>query len=113
METLARLQDWYREQCDGRWERRFGVKIDTLDNPGWSLTIDLSGTVLDDKEFIPTAYGIDEDDSHPDDDDWLICRVEDSQFRAYGGPAKLDEMARVFLAWADDEAPEEDEDEDA
>ncbi len=40
-DILAWLQDWYRSRCDGTWEHSYGVKIDTLDNPGWLVTVDL------------------------------------------------------------------------
>jgi len=33
--VMERIQDWYRRQCDGDWEHSYGVKIETLDNPGW------------------------------------------------------------------------------
>ena len=35
------LQDWYLEQCDGNWEHENQIKIYTLDNPGWTIKIDL------------------------------------------------------------------------
>ena len=38
------LEQWYVAQCDGDWEHAKGVKIETLDNPGWLLTVDLAGT---------------------------------------------------------------------
>jgi hypothetical protein len=44
MDPLTRLQSWYSAQCDGDWEHAFGVKIETVDNPGWRVTIDLAGT---------------------------------------------------------------------
>jgi hypothetical protein len=44
---LARLQAWYRAQCDGDWEHQHGVHIGTLDNPGWDVRIDLAGTYLE------------------------------------------------------------------
>jgi hypothetical protein len=44
MDAITRLQMWYLGQCDGSWEHQFGVRIETLDNPGWSVTIDLDGT---------------------------------------------------------------------
>jgi len=31
---LQFLQEWYLEQCNGDWEHEFGIKIETLDNPG-------------------------------------------------------------------------------
>ena len=56
------LQRWYAEQCNGDWEHEFGIKIETLDNPGWNLEIDLSGTgfegqVLSKSKLVPPAGG--------------------------------------------------------
>jgi len=47
MNALSELQKWYFAQCDGDWEHSYGVRIDTVDNPGWTLEIDLVGTNLD------------------------------------------------------------------
>jgi hypothetical protein len=46
MDIIARLQNWYAAQCDGNWEHAWGIKIDTLDNPGWTVTIYLHDTPL-------------------------------------------------------------------
>ncbi len=35
--ALSRLQRWYSAQCDGDWEHGLGVRIETLDNPGWMV----------------------------------------------------------------------------
>ena len=43
---LEWLQDWYLKQCDGGWEHEYGIKIETLDNPGWKVIIDLAYTEL-------------------------------------------------------------------
>ena len=45
-DELSWLQQWYSAHCDGEWEHGFGVTIATLDNPGWSVTIDVEGTQL-------------------------------------------------------------------
>ena len=47
MNTLQRLQAWYAEQCDGKWENDQGVSIQSCDNPGWWIKIDLQGTRLE------------------------------------------------------------------
>jgi hypothetical protein len=39
------LQNWYLAKCDGDWEHEFGISIETLDNSGWMVTIDLSNTI--------------------------------------------------------------------
>ncbi|MGW1432997.1 Imm53 family immunity protein [Streptomyces sp. NPDC002431] len=41
------LQGWYSAQCDEDWEHEWGVRINTLDNPGWSVRIDLEDTDLE------------------------------------------------------------------
>ena len=50
-DVLEWLQKWYLSQADGEWEHEHGIKIDTLDNPGWSVTLSLAGTILDSKKF--------------------------------------------------------------
>jgi hypothetical protein len=44
MENTAWLAEWYIKNCNGDWEHQYGVKIETLDNPGWHVEIDLIGT---------------------------------------------------------------------
>lgn len=97
MSAIQKLQEWYRSRCDGDWEHSFGVKIDTLDNPGWTVAIDLTDTPLEKKTFAPYEYKF-------TDIDWIVCRVEERQFRARGGPMKLEELIEVFLRWKDEKA---------
>lgn len=52
---LQWIQEWYKSNCDGYWEHMYGVKIDTLDNPGWIVHIDLIDTPLEQKEFVLPA----------------------------------------------------------
>ena len=98
---LQELQDWYRSRCDGEWEHGFGVKIGTLDNPGWSLTIDLVGSGLEGKAFQPVSRGVGLD-SFPEGTEWLVCKIEANQFHGFVGPSNLEEMIRVFLRWKDE-----------
>lgn len=93
--TVSVLQDWYASQCDGDWEHRFGVRIETLDNPGWRVKIDLAGTPLENKLFAEVSV------LDPDNDpEWIHCRIAYGAFHGAGGPGKLDEILRQFLAWA-------------
>ena len=50
-EDLMWLSEWFSHQCDGDWEHEYGIRIGTLDNPGWRLRISLIGTNLENKEF--------------------------------------------------------------
>jgi hypothetical protein len=99
MDALGRLQHWYLDQCDEDWEHSYGVKIDTLDNPGWSVEIDLAETELVGKSFETFHYGMFED-AETSGINWIFCKVEGDKFSARGGPLKLEEMINVFLKWA-------------
>lgn len=60
--VLDWLQSWYGAQCDGDWEHARGVVIDTLDNPGWAVRIDLQETDLAEREYSPQQVDRDEHD---------------------------------------------------
>jgi hypothetical protein len=97
MDALKRLQSWYARECDGDWEHTSGVKIESLDNPGWSLTIDVYETDLNDRPF-----PIIERTATPANlDDWIYCRVQDGRFFGAGGPSNLGELLEAFLQWAE------------
>lgn len=91
---LLWLQNWYESQCDGDWEHQYGVKIGTLDNPGWTVDISLEGTEMEDRAFIDMRRDISEND-------WIICRVRDRVFQASGGPRNLEDILRVFKDWVE------------
>lgn len=93
MTTVGRLQSWYSKQCNGEWEHSYGVRIGTLDNPGWSVEIDLAGTSLADRplEKIQRDSGT----------DWILCELYADQFRGFGGPSNLGEILDIFLSWAE------------
>lgn len=93
MNVLTHLQEWYESQCNDDWEHQFGVEIDTLDNPGWNVTIDLDDTNLAGKPFKEIK------DIEPERD-WIHCWVDGAKFRGIGGPRKLEEILRIFVDWA-------------
>jgi len=87
------VQSWYHSQSYDDWEHWHGVRIDTLDNPGWSVDIDLIDTELEDRKFIEVEYD-------RSDNDWIMCRVKNNVFEGRGGPEKLIEILNVFKKWA-------------
>lgn len=95
---LPRLQRWYLSQCDGDWEHSCGVKIGTLDNPGWSLEVNLESTKLKSRAFSAIKRGLDVPKPNAD---WFTCHVEDHRFKGFGGPEKLAELISIFLNWAE------------
>ena len=94
MNELRRLQDWYVAQCDGDWEHSYGLRIATLDNPGWTVTID-----LEDTEYVGVSFA-ELKDMAPDRD-WIRCWVEGSAWHGDGGPLMLTTILGHFLDWAD------------
>lgn len=92
MAGLERLERWYLTHCNGDWEHQSGVTIETLDNPGWRVTINLAGTEGESKtletirqERTPT--------------DWVVYWIENRKFNAACGPANLSEIIDIFCDW--------------
>lgn len=92
MSTLKWLENWYFQQCDGDWEHGYGVKIDTLDNPGWSVKINLEGTELEDKSFNTLEL-------EKTEEDWIHCRIKEGWFEGFGGAFNLEDILSVFKDW--------------
>lgn len=97
MDLLQWLQDWFSSVADGGWEHTYCIKIDTLDNPGWGVQIDVYGTPMEGKEFQRIAKFF-------DDDHWMVCEVEKGKFIGGGDPSKLIEILRVFKEWVENTA---------
>ena len=96
MNEIDQIQQWYQKQCDGDWEHGYGIEIKTLDNPGWSVEINLEGTAQENIPFTKIEYRLDTND---DDLDWYLCKVEDNQFKGVGGPFHLKTILETFLKW--------------
>jgi immunity protein 53 of polymorphic toxin system len=97
MSTITALQRWYEAQCNGDWEHDSGIDIGTLDNPGWTVTINLVGTALEDQEFQAV-------EDLASESDWIKCWIENATFRGVGGPQKLEEILQIFLHWGQAES---------
>jgi hypothetical protein len=91
-DTIGWLQDWYSSLCDGDWEHIYGVEINTLDNPGWYVKIDLKGTNL-------ASRSLPEICKENNESDWFVCRVRDDIFEGYGGSHNLETILKVFRDW--------------
>ena len=102
-DALQQLQHWCLAQCDGDWEHSYGVKIDTLYNPGWALAVDLTGTSLEDVTFDKVTRGAVAGEL-TENQDWLICEVKKKTFTGAGGPKNLNALIGTFLAWANNHA---------
>lgn len=94
-DALTWLQGWYATQCDGEWEHEYGVSIETLDNPGWFLKVDLQATAMDGLNLLKHKV-------HRGENDWLIARVVNNRFEASCGPLNLGEAVHQFRIWVAD-----------
>jgi len=92
MNELIWLQSWYKEQCDGTWEHSYGVRLDTLDNPGWRLAID--GIATSKLILAPVVHNVDDSETS-----WVRCSLRDGVFEGACGPENLNQMLGIFRAW--------------
>lgn len=86
------LATWYSSRCDGDWEHQYGVRIETLDNPGWALDVDLTGSPFE------TAVRPRSIVEHSEVD-WIAVDIGGGVFRARGGPMNLVDLMEAFRAF--------------
>jgi hypothetical protein len=70
------------------------VRIDTLDNPGWKVTIDLAGTSW--ASLVSPTRNIARSET-----DWIHTKIEDTRFVGFGGPRNLEEIIHEFFRCLD------------
>ena len=92
LDLLQWLQSWYSKQCDGDWEHGNGLKISTIDNPGWRITISLNQTELASQPFHDITI-------ERTENDWVHCFVKNGFFESACGPNNLSEALEIFKKW--------------
>jgi Immunity protein 53 len=90
--TIEWLQQWYLGNCNKDWEHTYGIKINTLDNPGWHVVIDLDETSIE--KFIFQEVEIDRTEN-----DWIRCMLRGKTFDMACGPLNLLEVLNIFHDW--------------
>ncbi|MGL4582866.1 MAG: immunity 53 family protein [Flavobacterium sp.] len=90
MNKIELIQQWYKNQCDGEWEHIYGIKIETLDNPGWRVEISLKDTCLENRNYSK--------ESIVDDNNWMIINADGEIFKGYGDTSKLDLILEEFIS---------------
>jgi hypothetical protein len=105
MDSIAWLEQWYSEQCNDLWEHQYGITIQTLDNPGWSVKVDLTGTAISGVTMkeVGQLAGINHGGIHGKQD-WPHCRVEANCFVGAGGPLSLASICDAFRALVEDQS---------
>ncbi|MEV5944316.1 immunity 53 family protein [Streptomyces sp. NPDC051994] len=93
--NLNALQQWYADACDGDWEHSYGIQIETTDNPGWILSVDLARTAL---------YGRTcERGEEYADASWVSIKSDGSEFVAACDPGSLEKAIGCFIEFANAE----------
>lgn len=88
------LLKWYQDRCDGDWEHGSSIHIGTIDNPGWSVTINLEYTELEYSEFQKIVI-------EHSKENWICCFIEDCRFEGRCGVNNLPEVLQIFRNWAE------------
>jgi hypothetical protein len=94
--NLEWLDGWYQRQCNGEWEHTQGVRLKSLDDPGWHLTINLAGTSAVNAR--PQELRLDTQSGG-----WLACSIAGECFEGSGDPRKLEQIIGVFRRWVETE----------
>ncbi|MEU0188205.1 Imm53 family immunity protein [Streptomyces sp. NPDC006207] len=92
--AVGYLQSWYLSQCNDDWEHEFGVRIATLDNPGWTLEIDLTDTDLAGRKLHKTKH-------EPSKGLWLWSWSDGTTFHAACDPSSLNRAILRFKDFAE------------
>lgn len=97
-DLVQRLERLFVSLADGEWEHGFGITIEGLDNPGWSIRIALSGTKF---EYLVVDPRRIERSEH----DWIHVFTEtvghDRFLRCACGPTNLSEALAIVLSLLD------------
>lgn len=94
MEILDWIQDWFKSQCDGDWEKDEVIQITTLPTPGWEVEIDISKTSIANLEIKWILNEINRQD-------WYGVKVENQKFLAAGDASKLIFLLDLFKQMID------------
>lgn len=89
--VITGVEEWFRAQCDGDWEHSYGFSIETTDNPGWYVEVDLADTAWADR-LLP--FGREE----RSDSDWVQFEIREGKFIGSGGVSNLGEILWNFLS---------------
>ncbi|CAB1243962.1 Imm53 family immunity protein [Clostridium sp. MT-14] len=90
MPIIEVLQKWYKNISKS--SICTGIQIETVNNCGWCVCIDLFDTVYETESF-KTVY------IRKGDDNWFKCIKKNGLFKGYGGIENLEDILNVFYCW--------------
>lgn len=94
------MMNWYVREYNNDWEHSYGVKIDTLDNPGWTIEIDLRETSMEGRPFEAKHGEVADDlDEWRKLGSWWSADADGVRFKASCGPTDLSAVIGLFREW--------------
>ena len=93
MDNFIKLQKRFHLLKDAYLKQAGKISIDTLDNPGWIIEIDLN-LKLDTKKTL-IKEGVGKGDEY---NEWISCWIEHGRFNGVGGPFYLKSILDVFFS---------------
>lgn len=88
------LQNWYNEQCDGEWEHSNVIKIESIDNPGWSVKIDFNYTDILTSDIPWKLF-------EKSENSWVGYSIENNVFKGAGSSLTLSLQISLFKELVD------------
>jgi hypothetical protein len=92
--VFEKLQNWYATNCDGDWEHEYGVRIETTDNPGWVLIVDLQQTDLYGRMWSREEISRSES--------WVSAKSDGKKFISACDPRSLERAIGYFIDFCDE-----------
>lgn len=94
IDNLEWLDGWYQRQCNGEWEHSKGVQLESLEQRGWQLTINLTGTSAENAEPQRVSFG-------SSCGEWIACSISPDRFEGSGDPRRLEQIIGIFRRWVE------------
>lgn len=89
------LEDWLLKNSNDDWEHCNGIKIETVDNPGWYVEFDVRDTSYE-------SYVFNRIENKRGKNDWVICFMDNGTIKASGGPQNLNEILEIIKLWIEE-----------
>lgn len=101
MDQLPRLQRWLAEHGADAPAPEELIAIQSTDDPGWVVVIDIAQTSLADRPFEPVEEAPDPLTGLR----WFSCSIEDGAWVGAGDETQLARILETFLDWSNSRAP--------
>ena len=93
LESISKINAWYASNCDGDWEHQYGISIQTLDNPGWLVEIDLFNTVKENKKFDAQKF------NEVGNTEWFDIKVVDKKLVGACSVSQFSTLLHICAKW--------------